>query len=758
MGRRYDSKGGQAALRVTGGSGEIDQVIPDFKTAAEFLEAYEGFGGVNWASGDFVSITRSANGQQITALSCSPLTPGESKVVINKASKAPCALDVEASLIRNRQQFATLTLFSDGDDGAGLPVTTPFDIVSISQSTADYGQAYTGSAGTILTVVLNTALIANGLPGGVFIGDWCHVAGLADSRLNYQNLCVRWISDDRKTVTFSFSDEAALPSLAIPLVSPTLGTASLHVYQDFNGADSAAGLRFTGTTATSAALIGIFGGDAGNDKRITGTLLGDHRVTIGSTAPAYGASGNAGGFELKATSRFRIEARPGEVAFLDKGADNIGSPFTARTAFTAVKPGVDDVLKPHFRIYQPPGMSKPVAKIGSISKSGTTTATVVTKAPHGLVTGNYVTIKGVRDQANFAAFSTAVAVTVIDATTFTCTVGSAVTATSQGGSVHLINGGADQPGIIGQYAQSVQYSSSNDVVMVTGNTNWSGLAVGDYVDLYGVVDTSGNDLGLDGAWEVRNVSSTTLILTPITGLMGRVSPTPAAAIGGTNCGGSVILRTTARVHDLVFEAWDETKVMIDGQGTSRYDKGVPVIGVGGALTATQSTASSLKGQTEGTTAVDAAIPNPVAIGGRASNANIAAMSASGDLVAALMTMIGALIMKPFSLPEADWRFTTGVSPATGTADTPMKAAAGAGIKNYLTACQVQNTHATVGTIFYVKDGTTIIHTIYLPPNMAAPVPLDLPTPLQSAANAALNFACATTGANVHVNAQGYFAP
>lgn len=717
------------------------QVVPDFKTANALMEAYSNFSEVNWAGGDFVSITRTANGQRIMALSCSPLTPGESRVVLDLSAKIPCALDVEASLIRNRQQFATLTLFSDGDDNSGAPVVTPLDITSIHQSTADYGQAYTGTAGTILTVTLNTALPRPGLPGGVFIGDWCHVVGLVDTRLNYQNLCVRWISDDRKTVTFGFSDEAALPSLAIPAVNPALGSAKLHVYQDFNGADSAAGYHFTGTSATSAALIGIFGGDAGSDKRITGTLLGDHRVTIGSTAPASVVSGNAGGFERKATSRFRIEARPGEVAFLDKGVDNVGALWSARTGFSAVKPGTEDKLKPRFRIYQPPGMSRPVAKIASASKTGTTTATIVTKAPHGLVTGNYVTIKGVRDQTNFAAISTPVAVTVVNATTFTCTLGSAVTATSQGGSVHLIHGGADQPGIIGQYAQSVSYTLSTDTLFVTGNTNWSGLAVGDYVDLYGVVDTSGNDLGLDGAWEVGDASPTTLRLRPIIGLMGRVSPAPGANIGSTNCGGSVILRTTARIHDLMFETWDEGKTMILGQGTSRADLSVPVNVVNIA-------------PVQGPAPRDSSyVANPVLVGLTARNANPSVVSASGDVIDAIATMHGVPIVRPYALPEADWRYTGSI---TVTTDVAAKAAAGTAVKNYLNAVQLQNTGAAA-TVFTIKDGATPIWSCSLPAAMAAPVAVEFPTPLAGTANTALNFACATA-TTVMANAQGHIAP
>ena len=79
-----------------------------------------------------------------------------------------------------------------------------------------------------------------------------------------------------------------------------------------------------------------------------------------------------------------------------------------------------------------------------------------------------------------------------------------------------------------------------------------------------------------------------------------------------------------------------------------------------------------------------------------------------------------------------------------------------GVKRYLTALQVQNTNATPTTL-NIKDGATVKWVVSLPASMATPLPIDFPTPIQTAANAALNVACGTTGANVLVNAQGYTA-
>ena len=348
-----------------------------------------------------------------------------------------------------------------------------------------------------------------------------------------------------------------------------------------------------------------------------------------------------------------------------------------------------------------------------------------------------------RYQGSFPVIIAQTPITVVSPTQFTCVIGTAVTATSAGGSVILCNGGVDQPGIIGQVIQSASIDPTGWLTLV-GSSAWTGIAIGDYVNLHGVRNVvDGSNLGVDGAWEIAQINTTTLFLKPIYDIKGiRVTPSvPVLAL--TNCGGSVILRTTLRSHDLVFETWTENKVMLDGQGTNRFDKAVPVH----LLTTLVPVV--------GTTAVDGIAPNPVYVGVRASNANITAMSASGDLVGALATMIGALISKPYSLPEADWSY---MGTLITNADTVIQGAGGIGNKRYVTAMQLQNTHASVATTFIVKDGTIAKHTISLPANMTIPIDLEFPTPLATTANAALNIACGTTGANVLVNIQGYTAP
>lgn len=717
-------------------NGAVSQAVPDFPNAASLLAAYDNFNEV--AAGDFVTVVKTSNGQAITVLSGTPLTAGESRVTLDSPVRTPCSLEIEASMIRARHQFATVTLYSNSADGPDA-VPDPINILSVYQSSADNGVAYNAVAGTIITIVLETALPAYPAAGAVYLSDWINVTGLVDNRLNYPNLAIKFISADRKTITAGFSDELALPSLAVPAVTPTLGTAQVKFYNNMGGAHDGFGYRLTGTTATSAALVSVFGN---GDAQVSGTLLGDHRVTIGTTAPVY-AVGVNGQYEIRANNRFRLEARPTECAWLDRASDQSNG-WTVRATRTAVKPSQDAGLRARFRLYKPENMTRPVAKILSIVKAGSTTWTITTDGPHGLTTGNYVTVKGNRDQTNFAAITTPTVITVTGANTLTL-VSTTGTATGYGGSLILCNGGADQPGIINSAVQSIAIDANGWVTLI-GNVAWAGMSIGDYVDLHGCGDAvTGANLGYDGAWEVASVVTGTLILKPVINVFGaRVSPA-ATTLVTTNCGGTVILRTTLRSHDLLLDQWAETRVMIDGAGTIRADKALPVSVLGSVPVILNN------GFVAGTVAVDAPIGNPVTVGVRASNANITAMSAAGDNVALLGTMIGAAVVKPYALSEAEWAYTGAL---TTTSDVAAQTAAGAGLKRHVTWMQATNTGASAVDVL-LRDATTTRLQITVPAGQS--VEFALPTGIPLTANAALNVALSATG-TVRVNLLGYTAP
>ena len=672
---------------------------------------------VSLAPNDILVRKSTSNGFVYTGLSVDPLTPGTvSSIVMDVPVRAPARVAAELSLSqRAKGPFGTFDVFANGPDGAAA-VFTAINIVSISQ------------AATTVTILLAS-------PFQGFLSDWVNITGVPDTRLNYANLAVATISLDRLTITGVTSDEVAIPSLA----SGPWVVGKLTTYTNMAGASDGASFRFSGVSAVSAALATLCNSA---DVRISGVLTGSHLVTTSVSAPLIN-SGAYGQAEVRPQSRYYIDMYP-EFTTLGDALSETTAAVTPRYRATATRPANSRLFRARFRAVCPPAIAIPVARILSISKAGTTTCTVNTVEPHGLATGEYVNIRCVRDQVNFIGTANTV-VTVTGANQFTCVIAGTGTATSYGGAVIKANGQQDVAGIPAPFVQVASYSSVTDELALTANTTWAGFSVTDHAQLHGLrVDGTGADLGVDGPWEVVHMSTTLMILKPIIDYLGvRRSPSPTT-FGNTNCGGLVAQRLQMRIHDVVVEDHSD-RVRIFGQGSLAPIDATPVIVVSSA---------PITGSVAGTVATDLPIGAPVAVGIRASNANPTAMSATGDNVPILGTMLGAVVTKPYSLPEADWSYT-GI--LTTAADTAAKAAAGVGLKNYVTGMQLQNTSATP-TVFYVKDGTTVKHQISLPASMLTHVECTFQVPLQSTVNAIINVACGTAGANVLANLQGYAAP
>lgn len=147
--------------------------------------------------------------------------------------------------------------------------------------------------------------------------------------------------------------------------------------------------------------------------------------------------------------------------------------------------------------------------------------------------------------------------------------------------------------------------------------------------------------------------------------------------------------------------------------------------------------------------------NPLAIGleGRTSSKTSVT---NATLVRPISTLDGRQITRLNSIPENEWQYAAASGGITNTSDVVLQAAAGAGIKNYLTGLSVANASATA-TEVVVKDGSTVIWRSYVAANLTLK-DIPFPTPLQSTANTALNVACITTGTQTYISAQGYKAP
>jgi len=155
----------------------------------------------------------------------------------------------------------------------------------------------------------------------------------------------------------------------------------------------------------------------------------------------------------------------------------------------------------------------------------------------------------------------------------------------------------------------------------------------------------------------------------------------------------------------------------------------------------------------GDAAHDAAIAgNPVRLAGRALTADYTAVAA-GDTADLMTDLNGRLVVRPYALPE---NLVQGVTAAiTGTTVAEVLAAGGAGIRNYVTSLTVTNSHATVGTLVEIRDGTTtVIFRGYAAP-AGGGFSVTFPVPLKGTANTAINAYNITTGSNTYVSASGF---
>lgn len=695
--------------------------------------------GMKISASDFATVTKYSNGQAIVTLSSDPHVPGESSITFNNRAAIPNRLAADISCTRARQSIPSVSLVSSE---VGQISDLVVGVVGAYQCSAGMGSAYNATAGSIFTIFLASALPAPGEVGQVFLGDLVSIVGFADSRYNISNCCITAISLDRKSFTVNYTDEVVLTSAALPDPVPPAGTVVAYFYRNAAGARNAAGLRFTSNTATLTAPF-VIADDAG--PAVVGSLVGVQGTTMLTTAPTY-VNGILGNVELRPSLRAIIEVYPERVTFYDRSPNTLGVLSTPRATFHSAVPNPAAELALRMRVYTSPSVSRPVARVVNVVKSGTTTATVTIDrscAEAGLNNTSYVTIKGVVDVTNFPSFTAGALVTVTGTYTFTIGFGATTTGNSGGGVVCLVNGSVDLPAVLSQAIVSVaSWNASTQTLSVTTSATLTGAGVGDYVNLIGMLTDLGVDSGLDGVWEITNLNTINLALRPVAIEGGYVSkPGIGALTSAAACGGVVVLRTNLRLHDAVAYTYDDAVVRVAGQGTNDLELALPVYissppaVTGGVL------------QDGALTTTNGGMPTLL----RTNNTVEVGMSATADAVLAQATMAGKQVVRPYSIPELEF---SGVAVLTTTSDYAARTAQGATQRNYVTAVQYQNT-GTVATNVVIKDGSTVLHRVNLPASMTMPADMEFPTPLRGSLNAAINVAAETAGANVLVNIQGH---
>ena len=145
---------------------------------------------------------------------------------------------------------------------------------------------------------------------------------------------------------------------------------------------------------------------------------------------------------------------------------------------------------------------------------------------------------------------------------------------------------------------------------------------------------------------------------------------------------------------------------------------------------------------------------PIINAGRAVSAAYTTV-ATGDVADLITTLQGVLVTRPWQIPELEWSYAAASGGVINTTDVVLAAAAGSGLRRYITGMSLSNNSATA-TEVVLKDGSTVIWRGHLAAN-AVNVQIGFGNPLKTTANTALNFACITTAAAVYVNAQGFTA-
>lgn len=723
---------GTSAQAVQGITGGVPMPVTGSVTSAsnittKFREAFENYQpntGGKWVQTmgpgeDIIAVDGNALSASYLVISKCPLTPG-SVSMVETVDTFGMPIEMSAGISFSQrtlgQEFAVEIVDVD------TPITPPADmaIASIQQTTT--------------TLTITTAA-----PHGYYPGARVGIRDCLDSRVNYPSLVVA-TAPTPTTMTLTAGPGGTIPSLS---AGPSTS--------GFLYARSALGYAQNGTSqifeSTNTSNASFYIRSESGDVLPSGTVNGNHSVTIAGLGRVQPVN-TPRTYAFQPTSEFRLALQADRVQWYDSPVDSVAQ-ATNRAMRTQVIPDPANTYKFRIRATNNKALTVPVGRIVTAVKTGSTTATITTDVPHGLTVADQIVVYGIRDQAaaSFPNLTTATAVaSIVSPTQFTVVIGTASTVTSYGGFVARVNGGnlGSALGYSAVIAQSAVLASG--VLTLTGNTNWSGILIGDYINVHGCGNAvDGASLGVDGPWRVRDVATTTLVLEPIG------STVPPADFGATNCGGGVIKRTDMLVSFVRIFDFDRLRVESLPRPSGDIASSAPVVvqntvPVSGSVTATVASTT-----VAGTVAVDSAIGNPVTIGLRASNANVAAMSAAGDNVGAIATMIGVQVTKPYALPEAGFNTTLALTTATATA---IQAAAGAGIKRHLTAVQAINTGAAVVDLI-ILDGATERWRLPLPINV--PVLIQFPTEIVTTANAAINANLSAAG-TVRANFQGYTAP
>lgn len=521
---RGGSKTQVMALDIGGAAGESlaskSNPVPTFPTVFNktLRESFEVFPNSLWtvkssgAAGDIVQIDGNALGSAYLVISKDPFDLG-SEVVFESTGRFTAPLDVTFGLHLSQRTLGQEFVVEMVSDET---VTSPGEvaIASIQQATN--------------TLTITTAAPHNLVPGMRF-----GVYGVSDCRLNYASLVVASI-----TSATSFTATAGPGGTIASLTVGPFTSGYIYQRSALGYASDGTSLIFESNSTTNASAYSR--NDGGDATSMGGTLAGNHSLSIPSTTSIQAIS-SAYTYAMRPTSEYRLNLQQDRLQWQGNSVDTNSVPSNIAT-MSQVVPNPTKSFKIRVRARNNKGFTVPIAQIVSIAKTGTTTATVVTDRPHGLAASDFLSLYGVRDQANFPNLGSTQIASVVDATTFTIVIGSAATATSYGGLIGRVQGQQSLQGVASQVAQ--QATTSGNALLLNMSAQVTTFVTGDYVNLWGCRDAAtGASLGVDGAYRVRNVFASSPFTVELEPLDGRTLP----AVTAVNCGGAVIKRTDLRL-------------------------------------------------------------------------------------------------------------------------------------------------------------------------------------------------------------------
>lgn len=634
----------------------IDNVPDKFRDgfAIGFVDAWD----VTWnnKADSFYNFGGNSFGSSYLRISMSPYQPDSELILVSKKKfRMPVRFGYGMSIsqrILGQEVEISLVGCSFNDD------ETVENIVDMAPI------AISGS----VTIASNIATINTASAHGLRGGDRVVLAGNTENRLNVGPVVVTVVTATQFTVPCTLANASY--------------TAGGYIYaaDPIALASNALAMLYENTTATNASFVARRNG--GKFRSLNSTVV--TTVAIQSnTSPYTDAFNSAGDMNLIQS----IE----EALYIGRTSDNLSTAPSGSGRYTQGLPDDDHYYKLRIRVKNLKNFSKVNAKITTIAKTGTAVATVTTAAAHGLVTGQYVQIYGVRDQTNFPNLTTAAAVTVVNPTQFTITIGGAVTANSAGGTVSLWEGSVSLPGAINLAIASIQ--RTNNILTVTMNTTATGLLPGEYCELAGM---DGSGAAYDGAYKVLRMNGSTYELESV-----------GVDFGSITCGGSVIKRTDVRMNYV--RNLDYTHIVAEltgNHGATDVAKAFPVVPVSLPTLATLTTL------TGGGIAHDGADSgNPVKIGGKAMTADPTPV-AGADRADLYVDTLGKAVNTPLAPRNLVGQ---GNITLTNTTETTVIAALGASVFTDISTIIVANTSAT-GVRVDFRDATagTVRHSVWIP--------------------------------------------